>query len=83
LYVTVLTDFIKGSTEVTCGEVHGWGGIVSFKANFASVWIEWSSIYSPRKWLLADWLLFLGSGYGYCWNICTQHAYLLTVYNRV
>jgi len=35
------------------------GEALSFKANFASVWIEWSSINPPLKWLLADWLLFL------------------------
>jgi len=27
---------------VTCGEVRGWGGTVSFKAKFVSIWIEWS-----------------------------------------
>jgi len=25
---------------VTCGEVRGWGGTLSFKAKFASIWIE-------------------------------------------
>jgi len=44
---------------VTCGEVRDWGGTVSFKAKFASVWIEWSSINSPLNWLLAEWLLFM------------------------
>ena len=44
---------------VTCGEVRGWGGTVSFKAKFASIWIEWSSISSPLKWLLAEWLLLM------------------------
>ena len=44
---------------VTCGEVRGWGGTVSFKAKFASVWIEWSSINSPLNWLLAEWLLLM------------------------
>jgi len=44
---------------VTCGEVRGWGGTVSFKDKFASVWIEWSSINSPLNWLLAEWLLFM------------------------
>ena len=34
-----------------------WGGTVSFKAKFASVWIEWSSIHSPLNWLLSEWLL--------------------------
>ena len=29
---------------VTCGEFRDWWGTVSFKAKFASVWIEWSSI---------------------------------------
>jgi len=44
---------------VTCGEVRDWGGTVSFKAKFASVWIEWSSIHSPLNWLLAEWLLLM------------------------
>jgi len=44
---------------VACGEVRGWGGTLSFKANFASVWIEWRNINSPFKRLLADWILFL------------------------
>ena len=44
---------------VTCGEVRDWGGTVSFKAKFASVWIEWSSINSPLNWLLAEWLLLM------------------------
>ena len=44
---------------VTCGEVCGWAGTVSFKAKFASVWIEWSSINSPLNWLLAEWLLLM------------------------
>jgi len=44
---------------VTCGEVRDWGGTVSFKAKFASVWIEWSSIHSPLNWLLSEWLLLL------------------------
>ena len=35
------------------------GGIVSFKAKFASVWIKWSSINSPLNWLLAEWLLLM------------------------
>jgi len=44
---------------VTCGEVRGWGGTVFFKAKFASVWIEWSSINSPLNWQLAEWLLLM------------------------
>ena len=44
---------------VTCGEVRDWGGTVSFKAKFASVWIEWNSINSPLTWLLAEWLLLM------------------------
>jgi len=44
---------------VTWGEVRGWGGTVSFKAKFASVWIERSSINSPLNWLLAEWLLLM------------------------
>ena len=44
---------------VTCGEVRDWGGTVSFKAKFASVCIEWSSINSPLNWLFAEWLLFM------------------------
>jgi len=44
---------------VTCGEVRDTGGTVSFKAKFASVWIEWSSINSPLNWLLAEWLLLM------------------------
>ena len=44
---------------VTCGEVRDWGGTVSFKAKFVSVWIEWSSINSPLNWLLAEWLLLM------------------------
>ena len=44
---------------VTCGEVRDWGGTVSFKAKFASAWIEWSSINSPFNWLLAEWLLLM------------------------
>ena len=44
---------------VTCGEVRDWGGTVSFKVNFASVWIEWSSINSPLNWLLSEWLLLM------------------------
>ena len=44
---------------VTCGEVRYWGGTVSFKAKFASVWIELSSINSPLNWLLAEWLLLM------------------------
>ena len=44
---------------VTCGEVRDWAGTVSFKAKFASVWIEWSSINSPLNWLLAEWLLLM------------------------
>ena len=44
---------------VTCGEVRDWGGTVSFKAKFASVWIEWSSINSPLNRLLAEWLLLM------------------------
>jgi len=44
---------------VTCGAVSGWGGTLSFKAKFASVWIEWSSINLPLKWLLAEWLLLM------------------------
>ena len=43
----------------TCGEVRDWGGTVSFKAKFANVWIEWSSINSPLNWLLAVWLLLM------------------------
>ena len=43
--------------SVTCGEVRGWGSTVFFKANFASIWIERTSINSPLQWLLADWLL--------------------------
>jgi len=46
---------------VTCGEVRDWGGTVCFKAKFASVWIEWSSINSPLNWLLAEWLLLMPS----------------------
>jgi len=44
---------------VTCGEIRDWAGTVSFKAKFASVWIEWSSINSPLNWLLAEWLLLM------------------------
>ena len=44
---------------MTCGEVRDWGGTVSFKAKFASVWIEWSCINSPLNWLLAEWLLLM------------------------
>jgi len=44
---------------VTCGEVRDWAGTVSFKAKFASVWIEWSSINSPLNWLLTEWLLLM------------------------
>ena len=44
---------------MTCGEVRDWGGTVSFKVKFASVWIEWSSINSPLNWLLAQWLLLM------------------------
>jgi len=44
---------------VTCVEVRGWGGTVSYKANFASIWIERSSINSPLTWLLAEWLLLM------------------------
>ena len=44
---------------MTCGEVRDWGGTGSFKAIFASVWIEWSSINSPLNWLLAEWLLLM------------------------
>ena len=44
---------------VICGEVRGWGGTVFFKAKFASIWIEWSSINPPLNWLLAEWLLFM------------------------
>ena len=46
---------------VTCGEVRDWAGTVSFKAKFASVWIEWSSINSLLNWLLAEWLLLMVS----------------------
>ena len=42
---------------VTYGDFRGWGGTVSFKAKFASMWTEWSSINSPLNWLLAEWLL--------------------------
>jgi len=38
---------------VTCCEVRDWAGTVSFKAKFASVGIEWSTINSPHNWLLA------------------------------
>ena len=50
---------LQWSPPVTCGEVRGWGGTAFFKANFAIVWIEWSSINSLLKWLLADWMLFM------------------------
>jgi len=36
-----------------------WLGRHSFKAKFASVWIEWSSIKSPLNWLLEEWLLLM------------------------
>ena len=44
---------------VTRGEVRDWGGTLSFKVKFASVWIEWSSINSALNWLLAEWLLLM------------------------
>jgi len=49
----------KCKIPVTCGEVRGWGGTVSFDAKFASIWIEWNSINSPLSWLLAEWLLLM------------------------
>jgi len=42
---------------VTCGEVRGWGGTISFKAKFASV--NWSSKTSSLTWLLAALLLLM------------------------
>ena len=44
---------------MTCSEFRGWGGTVSFKTNFASIWIKWSSMNSPLNWLLAEWLLLM------------------------
>jgi len=44
---------------VTCSEIRDWGGTVSFKAKFASVWIAWRNINSPLNWLLAEWLLLM------------------------
>jgi len=46
-------------SAVTCCEVRVWGGTVSFKGKFASIWIEWSSINSTLNWLLAEWLLLM------------------------
>jgi len=56
---------------VTCVEVLGWGGTVSFKAKFASIWIQWSSINSPLNWLLAEWLNLLMLCISYL--ICYTH----------
>ena len=58
---------------VTCVGVGDWGGTVSFKAKFASVWIEWSSITSPLNWLLAEWLLPMLSIP--CHNLLHTHRY--------
>jgi len=55
---------------VTCGEVRDWGGAVSFKAKFASVWIEWSSIklFTVFKNCLTTLLK--------RWNSLTTYAYV-------
>ena len=60
---------------MTCGEVGDWGSTVSFKAKFASVWIEWSSVNSPINWLLAEWLLLMLSIP--CHNLLHTHRYTL------
>jgi len=39
--------------------VCGWRGTLFFKAKFASIWIEWSSINSPLNWLLPESLLLM------------------------